>query len=204
LFEILPKRFATALASLDKDKLNEIRLRVGLPTSINYDGWSYLGESGISNSENSLIPLYEELQDIVFKACECSVYAHNEELINGFITYKGGRIGLSGDVVTEGEKIVTIKNFSSLVIRFIHAKVGCSLPALKYLLDNGLLNTLVISPPGCGKTTFIRDLTLQLSQIGIEPNILVVDERGEIAAVESGKATLFVGANVDVLSKANT
>ncbi len=201
MFDLLPSRFVNALKSLDFTKLNELRLRVDSPTIINYDGWCYLGEQGITSGTDFLKPTFDELQEIVYRACECSVYAHNDQIKNGFVTYKGQRIGLCGEVVTEGQDIVTIKNFSSLVIRIPHEKEDCSLSALDYLVCDGIfLSTMIVAPPACGKTTFIRDLVWQLTSKHIVKNVLVIDERGEIGAVENGIPTLKLGDNVDVFS----
>ncbi len=204
MFDLLPSTFSQALSKLDLNCLNEIRLRVGLPTMINYNGWHYLGKTGLVEKTEALIPCFEELQDIVYNACECSVYAHNDELTNGYITYKNMRIGVSGDVVTNKAEVLSIKNFSSLVIRLIHAVENCSSLALPYLMDKlGIYSTLVVSPPGCGKTTFIRDLTWQISSHNLEKNILVIDERNEIACMQNGKPTLCVGDRVDVISRSS-
>ncbi len=203
--ELLPNRFAASIEKLNYNTINEIRLRVNQPTLIHYGGWRYLGPSGISNTKSeTLSPSFSEIQDIVYKACECSVFAHNDDLIRGFVTYKGVRIGVCGDVVAESGKVTTVKNFSSLVIRFPHAVKDCSLAALPYLVVEGeVLNTLVISPPACGKTTFIRDFTRVITTRHIVGNVLVIDERGEICACKNGSPTLDIGENVDIISGAN-
>ena len=203
MFDILPSRFSLSIRCLDSSKLNELRLRVGEPAVIYYNGWKMLGKAGLSyGEEDRLVPIYDEVQDIVYRACECSVYAHNDELRNGFVTYKGVRIGLAGDVVMEDSRVVTIKNFSSLVIRFPHDIENCSVGALPYLTQvNRMLSTLVVSPPGCGKTTFIRDLIRQIVARHVVENVLIVDERREIATMEAGVSPLKL-KNVDVLSGA--
>ena len=60
-----------------------------------------------------------------------------------------------------------------------------------------LKNTLIISPPGCGKTTMLRDLSRILSsgyKIGI------ADERGEIAASFKGISMHDVGEKTVVMN----
>ncbi len=206
LKNILPMRFNRSLDFLKVDKLSEIRLRVGQPTVLNYGGRYYLGENGLAdNEQNSLKVASQELNDIIFRACECSVYAHNEELRQGYITLNNGvRIGICGEVVIENNEVKTIKNFSSVNIRIPHEIKNCSLNALPFLYDeSGVYNTLVIAPPGAGKTTFIRDLTANLSDKFIAKNILVVDERNELGAVLNGKAGLYLGKFADVFSGAN-
>ena len=202
LEEILPDRISHALNQLNIKGLREIRIRVKMPIMIDYGTSFYLGENGIvDSSEYALSCSFEEMQDIVFKACECSVYAHNEELKLGFVTLTNGqRIGICGEVVTENNAIKTIKNFSSINIRIPHQIANCSLKALPFIYDdNGVFNTLIIAPPGAGKTTFLRDLCFQISSKNIEKNILLIDERNEIANLINGKPSFFVG-NVDIYS----
>ena len=201
LSKVLPPRFSHALDFLDVNKLNEIRLRVGYPTIIYYGGRYYLGENGLADAEgDALTVTAQELNDLVFRACECSVYAHNEELKQGFITLSSGvRLGICGEIVLDNDKIKTIKNFSSINIRIPHAVKNCSLNALPFLHDSdGVKNTLVIAPPGAGKTTFIRDLATHLSDKFITRNLLIVDERNEISASVDGRASLYVGKYTDI------
>jgi len=176
---------------------------------IDYAGKGYfLSVEGISTNEKEAIIADEKLiNSIVFKASNNSVYAVNEQLKQGFITAYGGiRIGICGELVIENGQIITIRNFSSINIRIPHEVKNCSLPALKFLTsDKGdVLNTLVISPPGAGKTTFLRDL---IENIGIRSeskkhNLLVLDERYEIAASVQGRNMLSVGKFSDVISGA--
>ncbi len=203
LRQILPARFARSLDFLQVDKLNEIRLRVNCPSIIYYGGRYFLGENGVSNTSNdSLRATAQELNDIIFRACECSIYAHNEELKQGFVTLTNGvRIGICGEIVVDNGCIKTIKNFSSLNIRLPREVKNCSLNAVPYLHDeNGIFNSLVIAPPAGGKTTFIRDLSAQFSDKFIAKNLLIVDERNEIGAVVNGKPTLYIGAYSDIYS----
>lgn len=203
LKSILPARFIRSLDFLKVDKLNEIRLRANSPTIVYYGGRYFLGESGLADSSKDALKVtIQELNDIVFRACECSVYAHNEELKQGFVTLQNGiRIGICGEIVMDNGNIKTIKNFSSLNIRIPFQVKDCSLKALPYLHnENGIFNTLVIAPPGAGKTTFIRDLSAQLSDKFIAKNLLIVDERNEIGAVFDGKKSLYIGNYSDIYS----
>lgn len=203
LQQILPNRFARSLDFLQVDKLNEIRLRVNYPSIVNYGGRFYLGENGISSNENdALCASLQELNDIIFRACKYSIYAHNDEIKQGFVTLQNGiRIGICGEIVSDNNIIKTIKNFSSLNIRLQREIKNCSTNALPYLHnESGIFNILVIAPPGAGKTTFIRDLSAQFSDKFIAKNLLVVDERNEIGAVVEGKPTLYIGAYSDIYS----
>lgn len=204
LNKILPNKISQALTKVEFERLYEIRLRAGLPATVNVDGkYYFLGEMGVCFNENeAVIVSKEELENFIFRASECSIYSVNEQIKEGFITISGGvRIGLAGTLVEEAGNIITLKNFSSVNIRIPHEVKNCALAAIKYLIsDDGFKNTLVISPPGAGKTTFIRDIACQLSNLNIAYNLLVLDERFEIASNVDGLNKLNVGKFTDVLS----
>jgi stage III sporulation protein AA len=141
------------------------------------------------------------LQDFVYKLCDNAVYAVNDQLKQGFITLpKGVRVGICGEVVYNEGQVVTIKNFQSANIRIPHSIKGCSLMGLKHMLDKEFLNTLILSPAGAGKTTFIRDVVEQLSKQNYCYNVLVADERNEIACVINGVAEIPLGNFADIYS----
>ncbi|MCL2540671.1 MAG: stage III sporulation protein AA [Firmicutes bacterium] len=204
LDRFLPKTVYDSISrNLDLSKLTEIRLRSQRPVIVEYGGYYYLSPLGITDdSTKAIVCDSGSLNDLVFKACECSIYSHNEQLKQGFITVSGGcRVGVCGELVTDKGEAKTMKNFSSVNVRFPHQIKNCSLNALRFIADeDGIKNTLIISPPGGGKTTFIRDLAYQLSDKHLCRNVLVVDERNEIAAVVNGVPQLNVGEYTDIIS----
>ena len=200
---ILPDRVSFALSKLNLKGLREIRIRIKSPIMVDYGSNFFLGENGIVESkELALMCSFEEIQEIVFRACDCSVYAHEEELKKGFITLnRGERVGLCGEIIYENNMVKTMKNFSSITIRLPHQVPNCSLKILDYLYDEkSVKNTLIIAPPGAGKTTFLRDLCFQLSSKNIVKNLLIIDERGEISACFDGEPQFYVGQNTDIYS----
>ena len=207
IYDILPDRISRAMQNLDKNKITEIRLRVSQPIVLEYGGRFYLADNGLSNDiSDAMRPTFKEIYDIVFKACESSIYAYNDDIKQGFVTLQNGvRIGICGDVVMDNGQVKTIKNFSSLNIRIPHLVKNCSLNILQYLYDNSsvVYNTLLLSPPGAGKTTFIRDLCTHFSDKHIAKNILIIDERREISASLNGQHSLYCGNYVDVYSGGN-
>ena len=122
------------------------------------------------------------IEEVVFRASECSIYSVNEQIKKGYIaTPNGIRIGIAGNVVEEGGVVKTMTGFSSVNIRIPHEVRNCSLKAYSCIVKpDGVLNTLIISPPGAGKTTFLRDFVYQLSERNLPYNVLVLDERGEL------------------------
>ena len=201
--ELFPFEFLKIISKTPIDKINEIRLRLNKKIVISIANKSYfLSNDGLTGNIEKAISVDKSLIDEIFKrACENSVYAFSNEIKSGFITTKGGiRIGLGGEGVYDKESIRTLKNINSLTIRIPREARGCSENVLPYLFDGRFLNTLIVSPPGCGKTTFIRDIVWELSQKNYCYNVLIVDERFEIANCFNGVSTLDVGNFSDILS----
>jgi stage III sporulation protein AA len=194
--------YNTIARHLNYADINEIRLRVNCPLVVCIKNKKYfVGERGFSDYDNAIICSYEMLQDFVYKLCDNAVYAVNDQLKQGFITLpKGVRVGICGEVVYDDGKVLTIKNFQSANIRIPHHIKGCSRLALDYMLDKDFKSTLVVSPAGAGKTTFIRDVVEQLSNQNYCYNVLVADERNEIASVTNGVAEIPLGNFVDIYS----
>jgi len=204
LYEILPEKLQSVFNRLPLDRVYELRLRANAPIVVALAGRSfYLTPAGLNHhSPDAIIATRTDLDTIVHKASDYSLYAVNEQLKQGFITIRGGvRIGICGEVVVEDGIVGTIKNISSLNIRIPHQIRGCSYSVIPYIFgERAPLKTLVISPPGAGKTTFLRDLAWQVSDKYHLPNVLVLDERGELAANYMGENQLDVGNCADVLT----
>ena len=195
--------------AMQADSLQEIRLRVNVPAAVWIDNreWFIDTEGRLVNrwpQEGVCRP--EELDAILKHLCQYSVYAFADEIRQGFLTIQGGhRIGLSGQVILEEEnKIRNLKYIRYLNIRIAHEIKGVADRILPYLYDEQgqAFNTLLISPPGCGKTTMLRDIIRHLSNgtvYGKGMNVSVVDERSEIAGSYLGIAQNDVGIRTDVL-----
>lgn len=200
MLDFLNQKYIDALSYLNEKYLYEMRLRAGKPVVVNYKGkYSYLCERGLSETvAGSLNATCAELEEIVFRASEFSVYSVTEQLRQGFLTGNlGERIGLAGAFVYEDGKTFTVKEITSLNIRIPHEVLGCADTVYARCLQNGLQNILLISAPGRGKTTILRDLSRQICQKQIV-NVLINDERNEIAAA-SRDFTLDTGAFCDVV-----
>lgn len=183
---LLPYRLRDTLTRIDE--IIELRIRRDMPIKV-----TYTGESKVLN----IIATAEDIGYIVATATQSSIYAYQDKLREGFLPYDGGiRIGIAGEGVIDGGKLVSIANISSLSIRLPHEVRGCA-SSLKWLTDN-YESSIIISPPGVGKTTLLREMTRVLSRG--RTNILVIDERGEIASSQSGKAMLDVGISSDIVS----
>lgn len=173
----------------------EIRIRAGRKIVINCFDDEYLLDS-FASTENIL--------RLVENFSENSLYSFQKEINEGFITIKGGhRVGISGTSVFENGEIKNIKYISSLNIRIAREKRYCAKDLVDKIYENEFENTLIISPPGCGKTTLLRDFIRVLSD-GFKnkkgKNVGLIDERSEIAAMYKGVPQNDVGARTDIIN----
>lgn len=189
------------ISNVDAKKIEEVRLREGKPLAISVnnricyiDGWG-----NITSESDAYVVSRKDIENIIQLISNYSIYAFEEELKNGFITIKGGhRVGLTGRVVLDGERIKTQKHISCINFRITKELKGISNELLQYILNNQHINnTLIISPPRCGKTTLLRDIARNLSSYGF--TVGIVDERSEIAGCYNGVPQRDVGPNTDVL-----
>lgn len=185
LEKILPNDIYSILKNrVNINSINEIRLRSDKPILLQIGSKrTFLSYGGTtSNINDAIIASKIMIEDIIFRASECSIYSVNEQIKKGFIVTPGGmRLGLGGDLIEENAVIKTMSNFSSINIRLPHEIKNCSLSAFDYLIgEETIYNSLIISPPGAGKTTFLRDFIRQLSDHNYAFNVLVLDERGEL------------------------
>ena len=196
LKDILPDDIYEILNSkVNFKSINEIRLRADKPIVLAIGGQRvFLGVHGTTaNLKEALYASKIMIEDVIFRASECSIYSVNEQIKRGYIVMRGGiRLGIGGDLIEENGNIKTMTNYTSINIRLPHEIRNCSLPAFDYILSNNkVLNTIIISPPGAGKTTFLRDFVLQLSQRNYAYNVLILDERGEIDLGKNGSIGNF-------------
>lgn len=196
----LPERLRDIVADRAKaagDDITEIRLRVNCPLVIR--------EGCREKVYRDIIVTVQDIRQCVQFISDYSLFARQEDVKNGFITLRGGhRAGIAGQVVMDKGNIVSQKNISFINIRVAHEIIGCADKLMNFVLKGDRLkNTLIISPPGCGKTTILRDIIRQLSNgtNGKAYSVGVVDERSEIAACYEGIPQNDIGIRTDVLDQ---
>lgn len=194
-----PDKIQEKIKEYMSEDLEEIRIRVRKPIILKF-----------ANKEIVVkyIVTTEEILQIMQMICDNSIYTYQNQICNGYITIQGGhRIGITGNAIFKENKVTNINYISSLNFRIAKQIIGASKDILKYVLDseeNSVYNTLIVSPPGAGKTTILRDLIRVLSN-GEESikyrgiNVSVVDERGEIAAMNKGIIENDLGIRTDVI-----
>lgn len=194
--QFLPVRLRKLAETLPKENqavAEEFRLRTGWPMTVLLPE----GETCPWPSEPPVEP--EELETLCDLGAEFSRYAAAETLREGFLPVRGGfRIGFCGSAVMKGGVCTNLTDLSSADLRIAREKRGVAEELAQQLLSEGALDsTLLLSPPGGGKTTLLRDLIRCISQRGLRVGL--ADERGEVAVCYRGRPQMDVGPCTDVL-----
>ncbi len=202
--ELLPprlRRLAMALPDERKERAEELRLRVRRPLTVATGE----GELSVASAEREALVTSEDLEQMIAGVTEFSRYASAETLRQGYLAVRGGfRLGVCGTAVLRDGAVCGVKDFSGLALRIIHERIGLAADIAPQLFDGAgrFQSALVLSPPGGGKTTLLRDLIRCLSLGGAERRALrvaVIDERSEIAASYQGVPQTELGNHTDVL-----
>lgn len=184
----------------DFENLQEIRIRMNQPVILRQSGREiFMMDKGRYVYANA-----KDIKEIIESACGYSGYAFEEEISRGYLTIPGGhRIGLAGRAVLKEKHVQTLKCISALNIRIAHPMMGCAEAWKQFFYEEGRpCHILIVSPPGCGKTTMLRDVIRLFSDgsVGYLPvTVGVVDERSEIAGTYRGIAAHDLGMRTDVL-----
>jgi stage III sporulation protein AA len=199
----LPEYISSATEWLNYNNLSEIRLRVGQPVIVEYNGkYSFLSAVGITEHKNMAL-ICCDVSQILNAATGGCIYKYNEQIKCGFITVAHGvRIGIAGEYVTQGGGVNTITNISSLNIRIPHRIFGCADEILKTLYSERIVSSLIFSPPGLGKTTYLREIAANIGDLH-NCSVLVFDERGEIGGQDANGKGFDLGARVDIIKSFN-
>lgn len=188
---LLPGELRKAIRQLPErltENVCEIRLRRGRAPVLTLPGGEYPLSGAAAVTEDDLARVLE-------LASGASPYAAADCLRRGFLTADGGvRVGFCGRFPAGEHGLWSRDDLFSVCIRIPRDVKGigarfCSRP---------FPSTLILSPPGGGKTTLLRDMVRALSNEGTRVGLC--DERGEIAALSESGAGFDVGERTDVLS----
>lgn len=201
------------IKKLPKSNLNieEIRLRAQKPLILNANNKDYFynekdNDLGIK-MDKPYIVTREDIEQTFQIICKYSIHTFMDDITKGFITLRGGhRVGIVGKAIVENGQVKNIKHISSLNIRISREIIGCSDKILDHIIkdNNQVNNTLIISPPQCGKTTLLRDIVRNLSngnkRFGFKgTKVALIDERNEISGSYLGVPQMDVGIRTDII-----
>lgn len=188
---LLPRRLLTECSYIPSSEAEEFRLRAGRRATLLIGGT----ETPISS-----VPVdTSDIDSVIERATNASVHTAQSSIAKGFINCSGGiRIGLCGTGIIDKDKVTGMRGISSLAIRIPHEIRGCGQAAIDKVKADTVGSILILSPPGYGKTTFLRECIRQLSDSG--KRVSVADERGELAAVHRGVPQFDLGKASDIMS----
>lgn len=218
LYKIFPAKLREKLNGMDLlgEGYTEVRFRCNGPVTLlkgREEVFLHKGGGICGELPEAYVVSINEIREMMEYVSNFSAYAYEEELRQGFITIQGGhRVGICGKAVLADGKIKTIRNVSFLNVRLARERKGCAEDILPFLYEGDrLCHTLIVSPPGCGKTTLLRDIIRLVSDGGTYPvkgkgqrgfrgrKVGVVDERSELAACYHGVPQNDLGKRTDVL-----
>ncbi len=198
-------------ASESNINVEEIRIRANKPLILNANNKDYFYNLTTNRLnlklDNPYIVSKEDVEQTFQIICKYSIHSFMDDIKKGFITLRGGhRVGLVGKVIIEDGQVKNIKHISSLNIRISREVLGCSDKILHHIINgkSSVNNTLIISPPQCGKTTLLRDIIRNLSN-GNESygfkgiKVALIDERNEISGSYLGIPQMDIGIRTDII-----
>lgn len=185
---LLPADYRQALVT-GVAGVEEIRLRCGRAPTLLLDGRERPFSERLCRQEDLLF--------VLEKASGASLHAVEDELRGGWLSAQGLRIGVCGRILPK-DKGGGFQSFSSLALRIPRECRGIGREILPALRENAAGGTLILSAPGGGKTTLLREMIRRLSDGGLR--IGVVDERCELTAADDGSAGFDLGCRSDVLT----
>ena len=199
VIELLPDYIRNDAKRADRQGLEEIRMRLGQPVEYRVgDGRVFWG---IEIDRKCLEEVMNFLTDY-------SRYTIQEQLKNGFFTVEGGhRVGVAGRCNYQGKGndswLCNMTEISAINIRVAHERIGCAKEIMRYIrCRDSIYNSLIVSEPGVGKTTYIRDC-IRIISGGADGRksmrVGLVDERSEIGASYRGKPQNNLGPRTDVM-----
>ena len=178
---LMPERFRTEIYKYQNAE--EIRLRLGYPPGVVIAGTEH---------KLNLAPVTEkDLLHVLEIASGASIHSASS-LQNGYIAYKGLRIGVSGQAVYKDGILIAFRKYNSVAVRIPCQCKGIIPCEITEHLSSGKESVLICASPGIGKTTALRELVRCVSDEGLR--VSLIDERGELAGED-----FDVGACTDVM-----
>ncbi len=198
IVRIVPQRFRNAVEQiLEGGRADEIRFIIDRPMQA-------AGRRG----EQVFLQLKpftkSEACEMLEAICGHSVFAREQELLQGYVTLAGGaRVGICGKPLYENGKVTRLTAVTSFNIRIPREVIGCAERFIGRFFDGSMpLSAIIAAAPGAGKTTFLRDCARCLSDgIGVPRSlrVAVADERNELSGTTEGHAAMNLGIRTDIM-----
>lgn len=191
ILSLFPKTIKAELEQLcDAHDLapEEIRVRRGQAVCIRTASGEHIGRCVVTE---------QMISHILMNATNGSFHSAAEALRSGYLPLPNGcRMGICGEGAMGEGALRNVRNISSLCLRIAHPAHGCADTIFLNLTEPVFRNTIIIAPPGKGKTTLLRELIRKLSASG--QYVCVADERGEISGMYRGDASFDLGPRSDI------
>lgn len=192
LNKILPaEMFAEIHQTISKYRIvpEELRIRVGQAPVLRCSFEEYTCQKPVSPKDISYI---------MMNATNGAWHTSLRAIQNGYLNLPHGcRLGICGEGTSIDHQLYNFRYISSLCFRFAKECFGCANSVFQTYREYGFQNSIIIAPPGIGKTTFLRDCIRLLSNEG--NYIGVADERGEISGMSQGISYFDLGSRTDII-----
>lgn len=187
----LPPIRRAQLEQLDRpEDIEELRFRAGQPPAAR----TAVGERPLPLEAVTSA----ELREMLSRAAQYSVHSYTDSLRHGFLTLSGGhRLGICGTAAEEDGRVLGVRGLSSINLRIAHQAEDLQAQIARWIGTDEPQSALLLSPPGYGKTTLLREWVRYFSDRGF--TAAIADERSEIAALADGVPQLAVGRCTDVM-----
>ncbi len=193
---ILPQTLREPLLAGFSDA-EELHLRAGRP-------FTAAGEEGterpVLRCGRPILLTGAELRMTLELATRASYHAAEHKLCAGFLPLRGGhRLGITGTADVRSGALHGYQTLSSLCLRIAHPIQNMGEETARQIFTQKTpLSALILSPPGRGKTTLLREL-VRLASDRYGFRVGLADERGELAALWNGVPQFNVGERTDVM-----
>lgn len=143
------------------------------------------------NSMDALKVNDKFIDDLMYRITEGAPYVFERSMSEGYIPFRNGiRITVAGDGYTDRDLNSVFNRITTISFRISKSVLDASDKCIRYITDGtNISNTLIVSAPGCGKTTLLRSVATKLAALF---RTGIADERGEICIDDMGLCSMVI------------
>ncbi len=154
------------------------------------------GGEAVSDVSRAIVVDEDVPGSIVTNITNMSAYAYEYQLSGGYIPLYGGhRVGICGDFTYNRDGKAIFGKINSVCFRISQNRMLYNRDVFKKMYNKTIYNTCVVSPSGCGKTTFLKNFIMHLDDVRPDIHICIADERGELAVCGLRNASVLSNCN---------